>query len=88
MGKQAILSGWRASGIADAIEMGSEDLPSLDPFRDIDSSCEEIVSLAEEEVVDVNHDEFIGCKERESQVDSDSEWEVDENRNTFSLFDE
>ena len=69
--------------------MGSEGLPSLDPFRDIDSSCEEIVSSAEEEkVVDVNHDEFIGCKERKSQVDSDSEWEVDVNRNIFSLFDE
>ena len=59
----------------------------FDPFHDIYASCEEIVSLAEE-VVDVNHDEFIGCKERESQVDSDSEWEVDVNINAFSLFDE
>ena len=34
-GKQIIKSGWEAAGITEAIEIGSKNLPSLDPFRDI-----------------------------------------------------
>ena len=35
-GKYIIDGGWKASGIFDAIPLGSEKMPSIDPFRDID----------------------------------------------------
>ena len=35
-GKEVILSGWRASGITDAIRLGLKSLPSVDPFEEID----------------------------------------------------
>ena len=35
-GLEIITSGWRAAGILDAIELGSNALPSIDPFDDID----------------------------------------------------
>ena len=34
-GSEISINGWRASGIADAINFGTEGLPSLDPFQDI-----------------------------------------------------
>ena len=34
-GKVVIASGWRKSGILDAVEMGLSKLPVLDPFNDI-----------------------------------------------------
>ena len=34
-GADIIVNGWKASGIYDAVEMGSSALPSLDPFQDI-----------------------------------------------------
>ena len=33
---EIIECGWRASGILDALRMGSSALPSIDPFADID----------------------------------------------------
>ena len=35
-GKDIIDGGWKASGIFDAIKLGSEKMSSIDPFRDID----------------------------------------------------
>ena len=35
-GKKIILAGWRTTGIMDAISLGVANLPSLDPFADID----------------------------------------------------
>ena len=35
-GVKIIKSGWRAPGNLDAIELGSNTLPSIDPFDDID----------------------------------------------------
>ena len=35
-GKDIIDGGWKASGIFDAIKLGSEKMPSIDPFLDID----------------------------------------------------
>ena len=34
-GSEIIVNGWKATGIYDAIEMGSSALPSIDPFQDI-----------------------------------------------------
>jgi len=35
-GKKYIETGWRTSGITDAISMGKENLPPIDPFNDLD----------------------------------------------------
>ena len=35
-GSEIIGSGWNASGIKDAIKLGTEKLPSLDPFEELD----------------------------------------------------
>ena len=35
--REVILSGWRQSGILDAVALGSNGLSSLDPFHDIDN---------------------------------------------------
>ena len=35
-GKWVIMSGWRATGIADAVQLGVKNLPCIDPFNDID----------------------------------------------------
>ena len=42
-GKQVILSGWRTTGILDAVKLGVAKLPCLDPFADIDPPIEDTV---------------------------------------------
>ena len=34
--REVVVNGWKATGIYDAIEMGSAKLPPLDPFLEID----------------------------------------------------
>ena len=41
-GKKVIHSSWRAAGIRDALRLGLNQLPSLDPFIDIDPMLEEM----------------------------------------------
>ena len=72
------------SGILDAITLGSQKLPKLDPFADIDPlESDEIPDLPETEEVyeEYEHDEaeFFG------EI-SGSEWEEDEARNAFGIF--
>ena len=42
-GRKVIINGWKASGILDAIDMGSKYLPQLDPFAEID--CISVLSV-------------------------------------------
>ena len=35
-GVELVKSGWRASGIQDAVSLGLEKLPSIDPFEELD----------------------------------------------------
>ena len=35
-GKEIMMSGWRASGIINAVQSGSESLQQLDPFQDVE----------------------------------------------------
>ena len=39
-GRNNVLSGWRASGIADAVRLGLSKLSFIDPFDDIDAMME------------------------------------------------
>ena len=34
-GKEIIASGWRASGISDALKLWKAGIPSIDPFHDL-----------------------------------------------------
>ena len=69
------MSGWRAGGIVDTIEMGSEGLPSLDPFLEIDPSCDSYDIDTQEGNFDDNPNEFIEDANKELS-DSGSEWEL------------
>ena len=80
-GKQAIKSGWEAEGITEAIEIGSKNLPSLDPFRDIPPINGEVHF----EICD----RFPGSKngfvnERGEEDEDSSDWD---DGNAFDLFD-
>ena len=82
--KKVFKSGWERSGILDAITLGLKKLPELDPFADIDMlESDEIPDFPETEEVheEYKHDEvefFNEC--------SRSEWEEDETRNAFDIF--
>lgn len=92
-GQEVIRNAWIRAGILDAIKMGSAQLPSLDPFRDISSMANETEGANEIEEVNpqlvspLNHQE-------DSSSDSDSDWdetepgptEENEDRNVFDLF--
>lgn len=89
-GKKYIDSGWRAAGITDAIEMGKENLPPIDPFHDLDpllpsaeatQAIESMIAIPEEQNGRDNDEE---CN-FSSDEDSDSEWE-DGERNAFDVF--
>ena len=75
--KETIESGWRAAGILDALKLGLEKLPSIDPFGDIapmlndDDQSDEITLLA---LCDV-----LACSgpANDDESDSDSEWGED-----------
>ena len=63
-GRDIISGGWRAAGITDAINLGVENLPSIDPFDDIDplvapendNNCDQLLqaisNLTTEEITD------------------------------------
>ena len=76
-GRENILSGWRASGIADAVRLGTKNLPSPDAFNEIDP----ILDLTSN---DDNVDALFSLSEGEIRIgvgdtyESDSDDEVDE----------
>ena len=79
-GKVVIASGWRKSGILDAVEMGLSKLPVLDPFNDIchlvDASLpNETLSLASLFPQEL---ESYRTKITDEIDDDESEWEVDD----------
>ena len=79
-GKVVITSGWRKSGILDAVEMGLSKLPVFDPFNDIyplvDASLpKETLSLASLFPQEL---ESYRTKITYEINDDESEWEVDD----------
>ena len=58
--KEMIKSGWDRSGIMDAISPGSKNLPTLDPFADIDPlESEENVDFPDAEQVNEEYESTI-----------------------------
>ena len=82
--KKVIKSGWERSGILDAITLGSKKLPKLDPFTDIELlESDEIPDFPETEEV---HEEYEHDEAEFFDESSGSEWEEDETRNAFDIF--
>ena len=90
-GREIIKCGWRAAGISDALELGSNKMTSIDRFADIDAMLnpgneqpEDCELLA---VCDVSAEEFealCGTKIY-PQSDDYSEWEDAAIRESFLL---
>ena len=55
-GSTIIESGWKTSGISDAIRLGSKELPPIDPFQDIDLLLEKNASKEHEQLQALNVD--------------------------------
>ena len=95
-----IKSGWRAAGITDAINLGLENLPSIDPFEEIDPMVDSSASIIDRDnqqlmaVANLNADELSILNPSNSKEvassDDESEWEDPEQkeRGAFDLFDE
>ena len=87
-GATVILNGWKASGIYDALKMGSSNLPSIDPFHDIlpllesndgESSIQTIT------ITDEMREHFINEADEEDNSEWEDENDVDFNRNVFDI---
>ena len=87
-GKSVIKKGWNASGIIGVIESGLANLPSIDPFADMDPLITEPKisnnesPIPEEEIVERGY-------ARDWHDNSDEEWEMegqDETRSAFDIF--
>ena len=94
-GSKVIVSGWKASGIFDAVEMGSSVLPSIDPFQDISPLISSNDQLDSEQLVN-HHKQYLTDEIKEHFVnesfetdDEEEEWidenGVDFNRNSFGI---
>ena len=91
-GREVVLAGWRQAGIIDACEAGSRELPSLDPFHDIDGGVDFIITPAIIHPTPISiistcnstqlnasyHNEYITEKVYESEDEEDEETEEDE----------
>ena len=89
-GKSVIKNGWKASGITGVTESGLANLPSIDPFADIDS-------LIIEPTIGINESPFLEEEiiergyARGWHDDSDKEWEMEgqnKTRSAFNIFDD
>ena len=87
-GKNVIHGSWVKSGIFDAVMLGCKNLPSLDPFDEIEPLDTETITI------DAPHGpltgEYTNQEESFPSDDSDSEWELDDNngRSAFDMFEE
>lgn len=80
-GKSIIESGWRAAGITDAIQLGSKNLPPIDPFQEIDPLCESspVENQQLQSVCGLTLEEKqIGYSERTDDDENDDSGEDDE----------
>ena len=77
-GVEIITSGWRASGILDAIESGSSSLPSIDLFDDIDT----LMSTQLEERCN-----NVGVIDEYIDIDNNAVYKVDENDDEYEYYD-
>ena len=87
--KDAIIGGWKKSGIWDDVKLGLRGLPSIDPFKEIaPMNSEYIVQIDIDPVAKDNEYDFTTEKEICDTDTTASELEEADDRNTFDNFDE
>ena len=94
-GSKIIVNGWKASGIFDAVKMGSAALPPIDPFHDISPLISSDVMIESElgdhlKISEEIREHFVNdTLDTDDTVDEDEEWldenDVDFNRNAFDI---
>ncbi|XP_057303392.1 uncharacterized protein LOC130640840 [Hydractinia symbiolongicarpus] len=93
-GREVVLNGWKASGIYDAVRMGSTSLESLDPFQDL-SPLPESNSVITQPITDIINapdllkDSFINVRvenddDKEEEYTRDED-DIDFSRNAFDI---
>ena len=94
-GKGIIMSGWKSTGILQAIRTGSANLESLDPFSDIDPLISEVTHENKVNIAEINEEEreafvnpALDFYESESDSDEDIYAPEDHNRNVFDIFED
>ena len=82
--KKNIESGWRAAGIQDAVKLGLKNLPTVDPYSDIDLMLDDSTSDGQ------NLDALCGMSEEEisvaylrERIEDDSDGELEMSRGAF-----
>ena len=102
-GSEIIGSGWNAFGIKDSIKLGTEKLPSLDPFEQLDPMMNETEDIARSTVLrmtaiaclSIEELEVLDSMEDDENIDEEEdhgEW-ADQSaqldwRNAFDMFDD
>ena len=75
-GKEVIMSGWKASGIIEAIKKRSARLQSLDPFIDLDSLLTESPNIEEcSDISELDEDQILAFATRDEENEIDEEEE-------------
>ena len=89
-GRKVIENGWKASGIADTVWLGSKALPSLDPFDDIDLLIEQLdVSTAINAVCNLTKEQIEGYLNDTDEDENDKHvWVLPEKQSSaFDIYD-
>ena len=92
-GKEIIMSGWKASGIIEAIKKGTVRLPNLDPFNDLDPLLTESPNTEEcFDISELDEDQILAFATGDEENESDDEEEdlyypSDSDGNIFDIFD-
>ena len=92
-GKSVVINGWKRSGIYDSVCLGSNSLPSLDPFADLNPLFTESTNFSENTSLSSLFPIELECfrnkivEDKEDKVESGSEW-GEEDGNAFDTFQE
>ena len=93
-GKEIIMSGWKASGIIEAIKKGTVRLPNLDPFNDLDPLLTESPNTEEcFDISELDEDQILAFATRDEENENDDEKEIhlyyppNSDGNIFDIFD-
>ena len=87
-GSEIIGSGWNASGIKDAIKLGKEKLPSLDPFEELDPMMNETEDIARSTVLRMTAIACLSIEELEVLDSMDDDENIEEKEDHGELVDQ
>ena len=92
-GMEIIESGWTASGVQDAMKVGSKGLPPIDPFEDIDPLIKDNEAANEanqqQAICALTADKLsLGYLHHEESENDDSDWEWEHERGDFNTFED